>query len=317
MSRAGAARRLATAALYGGGGLGLLGGLGAGLLKAEALLARRMIGVSDARPPPPDGVYGEALGGEPISVLLIGDSAAVGYGMTTVGDTPGAMIAQGLSHIAGRSVRLTSRPVVGARSLDLDDQIDDGLAYEPRVAAIVVGANDVTHNVRTSAAVRALDSAVRRLLESGCAVVVGTCPDLGTVRPIPQPLRLFAQRWSRRLAAAQMITVVEAGGRAVSLAGLLGRDFNDAPDEMFGADRFHPSFAGYAGMVAAMLPSIAVAAGVWDEDEESADYPDGTVLPVSFAAAEAARVAGSEVARIRVDGKERGHRGRWAALRRR
>lgn len=317
MGRARAARRLATAALYGGGGLGLIGGFGVGLLKAEAVLARRTIGVTDERPPAPDGVYGDRLPGEPISVLLLGDSAAVGYGMDVVGDTPGALIGQGLSHIAGRPVRLTSRPVVGAKSADLYMQIDDGLEYAPQVAAIVIGVNDVTHSVRTSDAVRALDAAVRRLVEKGCEVVVGTCPDLGTVRPLPQPLRLFAQQWSRRLAAAQMITVVEAGGRAVSLAGLLGHDFNDNPDEMFGADRFHPSLAGYAGMVAAMLPSIAVAAGAWDEDEESAGYPEGAVLPVSFAAVEAARVAGSEVAQVSVAGQERGHRGRWAALRRR
>lgn len=317
MGRARAARRLATAALYGGGGAGVIGGLAVGLLKAEAALARRIIGETEERPPDPDGLYGQNLPGDPVSVAVLGDSAAVGYGMTSAADTPTALLAHGLAHIAGRPVQVVCRAVVGARSSDLDAQIDAVLGHEPQVVAVMVGANDVTHSVRPSDAVRALDAAVRRLVGLGCEVVVGTCPDLGTVRPIPQPLRLVTRQWSRHLAAAQVITVVEAGGRAVSLADLLGAEFDLAPAEMFGTDRFHPSFSGYAAMVAAMLPSVAVAAGVWDEDEESAQYPDGTVLPVSFAAAEAAGVGGSEVRRVLVAGSERGRRGRWARLRRR
>lgn len=317
MGKARAARRLATAAVFGGGGLGVLGGGLYGLLKAEATFARRAIGESDARPPSPDGVYGATFGGDPISLLLLGDSAAVGFGMATAADTPAAMFGHGLSQIAQRPVRVTSCAIVGARSADLDAQIDLGLAADPGVAAILVGANDVTHSVRPSDAVHHLDAAVRRLREEGCEVVVGTCPDLGTVRPLGQPLRSVARQWSRRLAAAQTITVVEAGGRSVSLAGLLGRDFDRAPEELFGEDRFHPSLTGYASMVAAMLPSVAAAIGVWDDEEGAYSYPDGIVLPVSFAAAEAAEVGGTEVAQVAVAGQDRGPRGRWAAVRRR
>lgn len=317
MGKARAARRLATAALFGGGGLGVLGGGAYGLLKTEATFARRAIGMSEARPPSPNGVYGRSLPGEPISLLVLGDSAAVGYGMTKASDTPPAMFGSGLSQIAQQPVLVTTCAVVGARSSDLSGQIDIGLAAEPDVAAIVIGTNDVTHTVRPSDSVRELDAAVRRLIDAGCEVVVGTCPDLGTVRPLRQPLRLVARQWSRRLAAAQTITTVEAGGRSVSLAGLLGRDFGQAPEELFGDDRFHPSLAGYASMVAAMLPSVAAVLGVWDDEEGTDTYPDGTVLPVSFAAAEAVEVGGTEVAQVAVAGQDRGPRGRWAALRRR
>ena len=62
--------------------------------------------------------------------------------------------------------------------------------------------------------------------EAGIEVVVGTCPDLGTIRPIAPPLRQVARRWSRRLAAGQAIAVVEAGGRAVSLGTILGPEFD-------------------------------------------------------------------------------------------
>ena len=86
---------------------------------------------------------------------------------------------------------------------------------------------------------------------------------------MPHPLRELARQWSRRLAAAQTIAVVEAGGRSVSLGLLLGPSFA-APGELFGRDRFHPSVAGYASMVAALLPSVAAAAGVWDDDDDAA-----------------------------------------------
>jgi hypothetical protein len=132
---------------------------------------------------------------------------------------------------------------------------------------------------------------VRRLTDDGVAVVVGTCPDLGTITPLQQPLRLVARIWARRLARAQTVAVAQAGGRAVSLGSLLSADFYAAPGELFGSDRFHPSLAGYASMCAALLPSVAAALGYVDEDD---DAVLGGLLPISFGAARAARMAGTE-----------------------
>ncbi|MBA2640850.1 MAG: SGNH/GDSL hydrolase family protein [Nocardioidaceae bacterium] len=317
MTRARAARRLATAAAYGGGGLGVLGGALYAVMRGQAAWARRTIGNASGQGPPVDGTYGAALPGEPLSVLLLGDSGAAGYGMQTAEDAPGGMLGVGLSHIADRPVRLTSLARVGAQSSALDAQIDQGLAAHARVAVIVVGANDVTHSVRPAEAVRRLDAAVRRLHSVGCEVVVGTCPDLGTVRPVPHPLRLLARQWSRRLAAAQTIAVVEAGGRSVSLGALLGPSFDAAPSELFGPDRFHPSAAGYASMVAALLPSVSAALGVWDDEDEPSGLLSDTVLPISFAAAAAVREPGTEVAGPEVAGHDLGPGGRWVRLRRR
>ncbi|MFD0540601.1 hypothetical protein ACFQY7_49175 [Actinomadura luteofluorescens] len=54
------------------------------------------------------------------------------------------------------------------------------------------------------------------------------------------PLRWFARRASRQLAAAQTIAVVERGGRSVSLGDLLGHEFAADPLAMFSEDRYHP-----------------------------------------------------------------------------
>ena len=54
----------------------------------------------------------------------------------------------------------------------------------------------------------------------------GTVPDLGTIQPIPQPLRAYARWQGRSLARAQTMATVSAGGRAVSLGDLLGPVFS-------------------------------------------------------------------------------------------
>lgn len=316
MSRARAARRLATAAVYGGGGLGLVGGSLFGLVKLQAKLARRMIGPASLAPLHVDGTHGTEFGGEPLSLLVVGDSVAAGYGAEDATDTPAVMIASGLAHIAARPVRVTSRARVGARSSGLERQLDRGLpAAKPDVTVVIIGANDVTHSVPPSDAVRQLDAAVRRLRSAGSAVVVGTCPDLGGIQPLLPPLRQIARALSRRMAAAQTITVVEAGGVAVSMGELplLTQQLLPHPGELFGADRFHPSVTGYASMVAALLPAVADALGMWDGDDDEMD----AVLPISLAAVEAAEVAGTEVSSTRVGGQERGPRGRWASVRHR
>ncbi|MBW8481565.1 SGNH/GDSL hydrolase family protein [Actinomadura parmotrematis] len=326
MLRALTARRIAAAAAVGGGGITALGGMTFALVVAEAKLARKIIqGTPSGSPPVADGVYGLGLPGAPLSFAMLGDSTAAGLGVQVPDETPAAMLAAGLSSIAGRPVRLTNVAVSGSRSAALEGQTGRALEAVPDVAVIMIGANDVTGRVPAGESVRHLGDAVRRLREAGCQVVVGTCPDLGSVKPVMQPLRWIAQRASRQLAAAQTIAVVENGGRSVSLGDLLGREFAAAPVEMFSADRYHPSARGYAAAAMAVLPSMAIALGLDpDHDHDEVEHlpparraPGGGVLPVYLAAAEAVERPGTEVAGARVAGRESGRRGRWATLLRR
>ena len=150
------------------------------------------------------------------------------------------------------------------------------------------------------------------------AVVVGTCPDLGTIRPIPQPLKQVAREWSRRLAAAQTITVVENGGRSVSLGDILGPEFDAAPALLFGPDRFHPSADGYKQLASVLIPSCLAALDLLPDDEALPEprRREG-ILPVAAAAVRAARTPGTEVDGTEVGGTQRGLRGRWVELRHR
>ncbi|QBR92168.1 SGNH/GDSL hydrolase family protein [Nocardioides euryhalodurans] len=319
MGNAAAARKLASAAAFGGGGLSALG-LGLyGLLRTEAKLARRAIGQTRETPPPDaTGWYGRGRPGPAVKVALLGDSSAAGYGVDRVEETPGAHLASGLAVRADRRVHLREFAVVGAESSHLVRQVDAALPTGPDLAVILIGVNDITHQVRPATSVRNLSEAVRRLREAGAEVVVGTCPDLGTIRPIPPPLKQVARVWSRRLAAAQTIAVVEEGGRTVSLSSILGPEFDAAPALLFGPDRFHPSADGYRALAEVLLPSALAALGLGPDAAEAPEAVRGEGLrPVASAAVEAVRVPGTELDGVEVAGSRRGVRGLWVELRHR
>ncbi|MBF4162895.1 SGNH/GDSL hydrolase family protein [Nocardioides acrostichi] len=318
MSRAGAARKLAAAAAYGGGGLSVVGGALYGVLATEARLAKKTIGpMNEHAPPDSSGWYGRGRPGPALKIALLGDSSAAGYGVERVEETPGALLASGVAEHADRRVFLRELAVVGAKSSDLGEQIDRALPTEPDVAVIFIGANDVTHLITPSASVGNLSEGVRRLRAAGVAVVVGTCPDLGTLKPIAPPLKQIARAWSRRLAAGQTIAVVEQGGRSVSLGSILGPEFAAAPALLFGPDQFHPSAAGYRSLAATMVPSVLAALGVVEASEDGLETLRGEgVLPITDAALRAVSVPGTEI-----DGSDhdqrRGVRGVWVELRHR
>ena len=242
-------------------GVGITTG-GRQLLRRQAAIARAAIGkplgeqALDA-----DKVWKKSYG-DPLRLLMLGDSIAAGLGAERPKDTLGARIARGLAKELHRSVELSTGAVVGSESSALAGQIgllaDD---YRPDVAVIVVGGNDVTHRVPVGESVKHLEAAIGRLRERGAEVVVGTCPDLGLLRPVPQPLRSLGSRMSRQLASAQASAATRTGAHAVSLRHVVGPFFITNPDEMFSLDRFHPSALGYKRTAKALLPSVLLALG--------------------------------------------------------
>lgn len=286
-------RKLTTAAAY-GGGLSLLGGSLVGLIAAEVKLAQHTIGLAEGDPPSPSGWYGHGRPGPALKVALLGDSSAAGYGVDDVEETPGARLASGIAEAADRRVYLTAVPKVGAQTKDLRGQIDRVLPVEPHVALIFIGANDVTHRVGLRTSERLLREAVSRLKRRGVAVVVGTCPDLGTIEPLVPPLKQYARFQSRRLAEAQAKAVLECNGRAVALGSILADEFSDFSDLLFGPDRFHPSAAGYARMISATLPTVMAALDM-ATDEQPEEQRGERVLPLAQAIHEAAQHPGASV----------------------
>jgi lysophospholipase L1-like esterase len=275
--------RAGTAAAYAGGALAAAGALAVGVFGGQVLIARWTIPGAQAPPPRCGGWYGREYGdATPLRLGVLGDSTAAGYGVHTRAETPGALLATAIAATAQRPVRLTCPAVVGSVSEWLPAQAETVLDAGVDLAIIFIGANDVATRANEKRAVGYLAQAVRALKDAGADVVVATCPDLGTVRPIQPPLRWLARRWCKQLAAAQRIAVERAGGRPVSLGDLLGPTFDANPDTMFGPDRYHPSALGYRAAVDVVLPTAFAVLGLTTDD---APVPTGSAAaqPVGLA----------------------------------
>jgi len=303
--RAAHAKRIATAAAYGGGGVVGAGAAAFGLAYAQGRYARNQIGVRRKSAPYADGLYGPRKSGTSARFVMLGDSLAAGLGAGAARNTPGAMLAQGISNVLDQPVRYMNAATVGARSADLGMQVDRALHLRPQIAAIIIGANDVTHVGRPQAAVGHLEDAIRRLRSGGSEVVVGTCPDVGSVGPIPQPLRWVARTLSRQLAAAQMIAGVRAGAHVVSFADELGPEFSADPD-LFDEDRFHPGPEGYERVTQVLFPAVLAAL----DAERPGDETSGEIMELAQAAVDAAAQGGTHLT-----AQGRGPRGPWALIR--
>lgn len=250
------------------------------LLAQQARIARRIIPKSWDRPFGSDGLYrpGAAIA-EPwrpgmtcdVHMMIFGDSLAAGLGAADAGQVPGVLLARGLAEESGQNVRLSTKAIVGATSKGLAGQIDavHVTGGKPDISVILIGGNDITARNSIGPSARRVGEAVSSLREAGSVVVVGTCPDLGIVKPVPQPLRTVMAALSRRLAAAQAVQARKAGGTPVFLAGALAPEFRDRAESLFSHDRFHPNSDGYELMAGLLLPAVCVALGVWDEVPES------------------------------------------------
>lgn len=232
------------------------------VLSRQAAIARRRIGKPlgelsiDA-----DRVWRSSLDGDPVELLVLGDSVAAGLGAERRKETLGGRLAKGAARRMRRPVHLRTAAVVGSETSDLAAQLA-GLPqdYAPQVAVIIVGGNDVTHRIPVSVSTQHLRDAIVWLRRRGVEVVVGTCPDLGALRPVPQPLRRLISSMSRRLGEAQAETARACGAHPVDLRRAVGPMFFDDPDAMFSMDRFHPSPLGYRRTAEALVPAVCLAA---------------------------------------------------------
>lgn len=240
-------------------------------LQHQARLASERIGLAAVPPPRRDGVYlPDGRYRRPTSVprslarlrlAMLGDSSSAGFGAADEDALPGVMLARLLAAQLYRPVQLSTHAVVGTGAADLARQAGEAVLGEPDVVVVIVGPNDVRDRVSPAQSVGELGAVVADLRARGIVVVVGTCPDLGVITPIPAPLRQLAGHWSRSLAKGQEHAVHRAGGLAVPMGRLVSPGFVGHP-ELFSADLFHPSGEGYARAVAVLAPAVLTGLGL-------------------------------------------------------
>lgn len=284
------------------------------VLVQQAKIARKVIPRPTSRPFDGDGLYrpGATLP-EPwrpgmtadLHMMIFGDSLAAGLGAETPGEMPGVLLARGLAEESGQDVRLSIKAIVGATSKGLHGQVEAMQIAQgkPDISVILIGGNDITARNAIGPSARRVGEAVAALREGGSHVVVGTCPDLGTIKPVPQPLRSVMATLSRRLAAAQAVQVRRNGGVPVSLAETLAPEFHARGESLFSPDRFHPNSAGYELAAGLLLPAVCLALGVWEEppgDDEAGAPAEEAGAPAAEAEAPEP-VDGADVSEVRAE----------------
>jgi lysophospholipase L1-like esterase len=178
------------------------------------------------------GPTGAVDGPDPIRLLVVGDSTAVGVGS----------VARALHSRVGRGVHWTVVGESGATSRDLLERyLDDATADEHDVVFVTVGANDALKLRSRGAYARDLRRLLRELRTANpdAAFIVSCFPAFGRFASIPQPLRSSLYLHSRSLE--------DAGHEVVGT--IPGMVMSPTPppysDGFFGADSFHPGPQGY------------------------------------------------------------------------
>jgi len=193
-----------------------------------------------------------------IRLAVLGDSIGAGQGASDPSETLAARLTAGL---AVYHIEATTRvfAVSGAGSSALRAQVGRALRWDPDVAVVVIGSNDLTRRTPPESAARALGHAVRQLRADGVEVVVAPAPDLSVVPHVPSGLRAVVRAASVLLRDHQIAQVTAEGGQVADIEGLTSRTFASDPS-MFSSDRFHPSSAGYAVIADSLLPLVLDAA---------------------------------------------------------
>jgi lysophospholipase L1-like esterase len=216
----------------------------AAVLGGEALYVSRREFLSADTAPPVAGTFGRAFA-PPLRLAVLGDSTGAGVGVSRVDDTVAGRMARVLAD-TGRFVTLDGLAVSGSRAADLAPQVSRALVHPPDVAVVLIGANDATHATRLGDVEREVAAAVRRLRTAGVAVVVGSCPDMGSATAFPQPLRAIVSWRGRRVGEVTRDAAREAGAAVVDIGAETGPAFRSDPGRYLSSDEFHPSADGYA-----------------------------------------------------------------------
>lgn len=184
--------------------------------------------------------------GEPLTVAVLGDSSVAGVGADSVEDTLAYGVAKALAD--RYRVELHALGVSGSRLRNVvNEQLPRLAGLDADVVLICVGTNDITHNTPTRevrAQLHLLAEGLRTVAPNAVVVISGL-PPASVALCFRWPLRslLGMRAWAltrlyRSVLAPHGLEVFEVARHT--------RDAFRGKREMFSADLFHPSSAGYA-----------------------------------------------------------------------
>jgi lysophospholipase L1-like esterase len=234
-----AVRHIGRATLLGAGAL-------ATTLAAEVVAARRHRFLPAAEPPLEiSGTIGPE-DGEPLTLVVLGDSSVAGVGADAAEDTLTYGVAKALSD--QYRVSLHALGVSGSRlSHVVLDQLPQVEGLDPDIVLVCVGTNDVTHGTTLREAKRQLRLLVAGLAEAApnARVIVSGLPPAETAAAFHRPLRDLLGLRALLFTRLYRAELTPHGISVFDIAKLTKSAFH-GKREMFSADLFHPSSAGYA-----------------------------------------------------------------------
>jgi lysophospholipase L1-like esterase len=196
--------------------------------------------------------------GEPVDLVVLGDSTVAGVGSPTLAQSLPVLVAGRVAERLDRPVHVIGLGVPGARTATvLEDQVPLLRALKPDVVLIVIGSNDVTHVTAPWTLREQTPAMIEAAVEaSGAPVVVGGIPQFRTVPALLEPLRWMVGRYANILREAQRGAVAAAGAPYVDIAALASPRFIGKPESM-SSDGYHPSPLGYGFWADALAPAVA------------------------------------------------------------
>ena len=202
---------------------------------------------------PLNGVAGADLPGEPLRLLVLGESTVVGVGVDELYAALVGQLAAALAARSGRPVAWRACGENGITAAQAHERLLPQVLDQPfDLALLVFGVNDTTHLTSLLRWEAALGSMAQALTARGARVAFSSVPPLQHFTALPWLLRrLLGMRAAlldarlRRLAARQ-----GAGHHAVEL---------EFSAEYLARDGYHPSALGYRvwaeGLTLSLLPA--------------------------------------------------------------
>jgi lysophospholipase L1-like esterase len=195
----------------------------------------------------------------PLRLVVLGDSTTAGVGVDRPEDALPHLIAQRVARIEARPVHVVSYGWAGARAADvattqLPRALEPLRAHETEpflpgadVVAVVIGANDATHNTpprRFRTSVRTILAGIVAAAPNARVVLAGIPAFRGALRGV-EPLIFLADQYARLLRPISRAEAARAGVAHADLAREVPPRIQGRRD-FLSVDQFHPSVVGYS-----------------------------------------------------------------------
>ena len=192
-----------------------------------------------------------------LSLLIAGDSSAAGVGAETQDDALASQLAAALAQRIQRDVHWHLIAQTGLTSMGLLDLLNRQTLPAVDVAVVIVGVNDITHNVAVGHALRARSRIVRMLLARAGVrhILFPGLPAVERFPLLPQPLAWYGGAQARRNNDLQARWAAHA--RRSAFVSHVPMDGFTHP-KLMAEDGFHPSPVLYAMVAAHFAEHLAL-----------------------------------------------------------